>query len=138
MHPTFFRKALKQFDRRLDFKWNGKKNCWQVVGRDRRHIEYVIHNVSLGEIDKLGPWIIEQMAAVTPHKQGGAKEVNRMMDEQIEREEKEQEKASRDAFDAVAEDVWHTWQMVDGERVTVPSGFTINDKRRVKPEAVGA
>lgn len=138
MHPKHFRKALKRFDPRLDFKWNGRKNLWQVVGRDRRNKEYVIHNVPLGKLDELGPWIIEQMAAVTPHKQGGADEINRMLDEQIEAEEKRQEKASRDAFDAVSEDVFRTWQMVDGESVSIPSGFTVNDKRRIRPKAVGA
>lgn len=138
MHPTDFKKALQQFDPRLDFVWNGKKNVWQVVGKDRKNKTYIIHSIPLGKINELGPWIIEQMAAVTPHKQGGAKEINRMLDEQIEKEEKRQEKEASDAFDSLSNDVYRTWQRKDGERVSMPSGFTIKDSRRFKPEAVGA
>lgn len=133
MHPTRFREELKRFDPKLDLVWNDKKSCWQVVGKDRKNKEYVIYNVPLGDTDKLGPWIIQGLYDATPHKQGGAAAINRMLDAAREREEEQEEKDIADAIDARAEDAWAHLNYREGSRVSMfKPGFVVNDKRRIQ------
>ncbi len=131
MHPDHFKKALKQFDPKLDFEWNGQKGQWEVVGRDRKGIKYLIKAVPLGKIDELGPHIIEELWSVTPHRQGGAEVVNRMIDDINQEDEARIERDLQTALDGAEAEAYTCLQRRNGNRVSV-DGFKVTDKRRVK------
>lgn len=138
MTPNRFREELKRFDPKLDFEYNGKAAQWQVVGFDRRGIKYLIKPIPLGQIDTLGPWILQELYDASPHKQGGAKEINRRLDRMREEEEAQQERDFQNRLEATNSEAWETFQRRMGQRINnVGLPFTVNDKRRVTDEGGG-
>lgn len=133
MHPNSFREDLRRFDPRLDFQWNGRRQRWQVTGKDLKGIEYVIHEVPLGQIDQIGPQIIQALYNVSPTKQGGADAVNRMLDKQEDDIELAQDRKLSDDIDAVGGEAFDLFQRRMGRRISnagIPDEVIENDRRR--------
>lgn len=131
MDPSRFREDLRRFDPRLDFVWNGKIQAWQIVGMDRRQIRYLIATIPLGHLDRLGPQVIESLWACTPHRQGGAAEMNRRLDARADDEATRQDRGIAAALDEVAEGAYESLRRRDGMRVSnagIP-GVEIVDRR---------
>ncbi|MFQ5493633.1 MAG: hypothetical protein ACE5DX_05760 [Candidatus Dojkabacteria bacterium] len=134
MHPSSFRKELKRFDKELRLVWSGKKSRWEIWHKDRRGTDYIVLSVPIGQ---LGPNVIQSLYNATPIKQGGARRLNRILDRMREKEEEAEKAETANIVASVEEDAYNSLKRRIGERVSVP-GFTINDTRRNKPEAVGA
>jgi len=137
MTPNRFREELKRFDRSLDFEWSGKKQEWQVVGKDKKGNRYIIKRFPIGKIGTVGLHTIQELYDVSPMHQGGAKALNARIDRIIEEEEKEEEKNQANAIQERLEDAWMHYQYKDGKRVSFhkPDGevetITVTDRRRV-------
>lgn len=134
MTPSRFREELQRFDKSLDFVFNGRRQRWEIVGRDRRNQKYLIASFKLGQLDKLGLEYLRDMAEVSPTK-SSAKEVNRRIDRIIEDEEKAEEKKFQNSVNDRLDDAWTHFQYAEGSRVsmaTIGAGehVYIRDKRR--------
>jgi len=145
MTPQSFREDLKRFDKRLDFEWNGLKARWEVVGKDKRNVKYVIKEIPLGQLETLGTWVLQDLYECSPLKQGGAKALNRKIDEEQERIEKAQEQEHRNKMEAVHDDAYIRLKYGIGERISFAGvgekhegGFFVNDRRRNTESATGA
>jgi len=131
MTPDSFRQELKRFDPRMDIVLDRKKGLWNIVGLDKKSIKYIAKRVPF---DALGKWIICDMYDNSPMKQGGQKDLNRKIDEEIERNERIQEKDHKNKMDAVHDDTYDRLKWGLGERVSLSStdSFVVNDKRRIE------
>ena len=136
MTPQRFKEDLQRFDKRLDIEFNGEKMRWEIVGRDLKNKKYLIKSIPLGQMDTLGPATLQELYDCSPIKQGGAKELNRKIDEQIEKEEAAEEREMQNRIEERIEDAWQHLQYRNGYRISlhVPNQtepLVINDKRRV-------
>lgn len=138
MTPSRFREELKRFDKQLDFEWNGKKQEWQIVGTDLKKNRYIIKRFPLGTIHTIGLPVLQELYECSPIKQGGAKALNRRIDELIEAEEKVEEQQMQDKINERLEDAWMHFQYKEGLRVSMTTAhkdggteeIVITDKRR--------
>lgn len=142
MHPTRFREELKRFDKKLDFEFNVRKSRWEVVGTDARNKKYLIKAIPLGQVETLGPGILQELYNCSPIKQGGAKRLNRIMDELKEKEEQEVEKLHQDQLETAASEAYEHFKYREGERFSFAGvgdrhegGFFVNDRRRLLESA---
>lgn len=132
MEISRFKEELRRFDPRLDFTWNGKRSVWQVTGEDARRVRYVIYEVPLGQLDTLGPHIIQGLYDASPTKQGGASALNRLLDERIDRDERAEDRRLSDELGMLAAEAWDHADRIEGRRINnagVP--WVVNDRRRV-------
>lgn len=139
MHPTRFKEELKRFDPRLDLVFSGAKQRWEIIGVDQKRMKYLIKSFRLGEIDKLGVWVLHELYQNTPHKQGGAMALMRRLEEEQRREEEQQEKTLSDDLSSISGEAFDAMRRRDGQRISAPGmEFEIRDKRRLTPELVSA
>lgn len=138
MHPDRFREELKRFDKRLDFEFNARKSRWEVVGVDARNKKYLIKAVPLGQIETLGPGILQELFDCSPIKQGGAKRLNRIMDELKEKEEAQTENLHKDQMEAATSEAYEHFKYREGGRLSFAGvedkhegGFFVRDRRRL-------
>lgn len=142
MSPDSFRDDLKRFDKRLDFTYNPVKFCWEVIGLDRKNVKYVIKSIPIGQIDKLGPWVLQELYDCSPTKQGGEAALNRKIDAELAKSELADERAERDRIEAASDEAYLHFKHKMGQRVsfcrteTSDSGIVVNDKRRVQLSTV--
>lgn len=138
MTPTRFRAELQAFDPKLDIEYNGKAGQWQIVGVDRRGIKYLIKVIPLGQIDKLGPWVLQELYECSPHKQGG-RELSHRLDMMRDEEEAQQEREMKSRVEAATAEAWEALQRRQGLRINnVGLPFAVNDKRRFTETSVSA
>ena len=133
MTSDSFRQELKRFDPRMDIELDRKRGLWNIVGSDKKNIKYIAKRVPF---HALGKWIICDMYDNSPMSQGGHRDLNRKIDDEIERNEKIQEKDNKNKMDAVHDDTYDRLKYGLGERVSFAnveekrSDFFVNDKRR--------
>jgi hypothetical protein len=141
MTPSRFREELKRFDNALDIEYNGQKSRWEIVGRDRKNVRYVIKKIPLGQMTTLGVATLKELYDCSPIKQGGAKRLNERIDDLIRAEEEAEAKELNEKIQERLEDGWLHLQHKNGYRVSFcnPSleqkDFEVKDKRRVSAEA---
>lgn len=133
MEPQYLERELKKIDRSLSLERDVKNQRWNVTGTDAKRRKYLIYQIPFRDFSWMAPRVIPALWKLSPAKQGGAKGVNRQMDEQIDRQEKQDEKNLNDALDYAGAEAYDYMQRRRGQRITLP-GFTINDYRRVKGE----
>jgi len=137
MTPQSFREDLKRFDKRLDFVYNARKMQWEVVGHDLKGKKYLIKAIPIGQMETIGTWVLQDLYSMSPTKQGGAKELNRRLDDAIEEREKIQEKDNRNDMEGLHDEAYVRLKYGLGERVSLhqperhETTFTVNDRRRV-------
>lgn len=136
MTPSRFREELQRFDRNLDIEYNGRKTRWEIVGYDLQGKRYLIKKIPLGQMTTLGLHTIKELYDCSPIKQGGAKNLNRRIDDLIAAEEAQEEKDMLASIKDKADEAWVSLQYRNGYRVSlhVPETketITITDKRRI-------
>lgn len=124
---------LKRIDRRLSCSFNGLKSRYQVSWHGSKKDKDIIYEVPLGQLGLYANQIIE---GLKKGKQFSAKEKNRMLDEQEDREERKRDKQIEDDMEYATAESYDIFQRLEGLRVTLPGGFEVRDKRRVSPEQV--
>jgi len=142
MTPQSFREELKRFDPRMDIVLNKSKGQWDIIGQDGRNRKYIAKQVPFG---MLGKWVICDMYDSSPMKQGGAKALNRKIDEGIERNEKQQEKDFHNQLEGIHDDAYIKMKYQAGERFSFAGvgdkhegTFFVNDRRRNIESGIGA
>lgn len=126
-----FREELKRFDKRLDITFNGMKGAYEIVGTDMKGHEYLIKTVPLGKLGELGLHVLQDLYECSPHKQGGAKAMNRKIDRMIEEEEKREEKNMADTLDYACSEAYDLMKRRSGLTQTLPdAGFLVTDRRK--------
>jgi hypothetical protein len=144
MTPSRFRAEVRRFDKRLDFRFNGRKQQWEIVGVDARNQKYLIAKFKLGELDHLGLDILRDMAEVSPIK-SSAKEVNQRIDRLIEDDEKRQARHLQSNISDRLDEAWSHYQYAEGARVSFANigdnskneKVTITDRRRIIDDGKG-
>jgi len=136
MTPSRFREELQRFDPNLDIEYNGRKARWEIVGYDLQGKRYLIKKIPLGQMTKLGLHTIQELYECSPIKQGGAKALNRRIDDLIAAEEAQEERETRQILEDRAKDAWVDFQYRRGHRLSfhVPETkeeIVITDKRRI-------
>ncbi len=134
MTPQSFREELKRFDPRMDIVLNKSRGLWEIIGKDGRNRKYIAKQVPFG---MLGKWVICDMYDSSPMKQGGAKALNKKIDEEQERIEKQQEKEFQNKLEGIHDDAYIRLKHGVGERISFAGvgdkhegGFFVNDRRR--------
>lgn len=125
-----FRRELKRVDKRLDIIWNGQKQVYQIIGKDRRNITYVIQTIPLGKLSELGTHVIQSIVDLSPIKSGGAKAMNRRIDRMIEQEREQDERHMQDTVSYTTAEAFEHLARREGRRIN-SAGFIVNDKRRI-------
>jgi hypothetical protein len=136
MTPTRFREELQRFDKNLDIEYNGRKTRWEIVGYDLQGKRYLIKKIPMGQMTKLGLHTIKELYDCSPIKQGGAKNLNRRIDDLIAAEEAAEERELQASIADKAAEAWQHLQYLNGYRVSLHVPETkeeiiIRDKRRI-------
>lgn len=136
MEPQYLERELKKIDKGISLEKNVKNQRWDITAVDVKRKKYLLYQIPFKDFHWMAPRVIPALWQVSPTKQGGAKNLNRKLDENIERQEKQEEKELQDALDYAGAEAYDSMRRREGQRITMP-GFTINDYRRVKEEDNG-
>ncbi|HWR72781.1 MAG TPA: hypothetical protein VN604_06400 [Nitrospirota bacterium] len=125
---------MKRFDKRLDITFSGEKGAYEIIGVDRRGKEYLIKTIPLGQLNELGKHTLQELYDSSPHKQGGARAMNRRIDRMIEEEENREERQMQDTLDHATSEAYDLMKRRTGMTQTLPGEeskyFSVKDKRR--------
>lgn len=135
MHWTSFREELKKFDKKLDIEFNGPKGQYEIYGLARGGNRYHIQWIPLGKLGLLGTHVLQALYDGDPRRQGGAKRMNRIIDQQIAEDDKAQEKHLSETMDHATSEAYDLMKRRTGMTQTLPgdesSYFQVKDRRRV-------
>lgn len=111
------RRELKSLDKRFDVEIvNDMEYPYRITCVDGRGLKYTVSRIPIGGVHKAYVQIVEEIYKLSPIHHG-AKEVNRLIDEQIEKDEKAEEKSISDALEYTLAESYDIAKRREGLRI---------------------